>query len=171
MKRTAVIVLTIVGLCSILSAQQKTSPQWGRAALEIAGTKLRLGMTKGEVTEKMAGTEIYKINENNWVVGKLENIGPSLQFKNGRLNYADRYWVTYDNDIAEALFGAVNSLNNEGFSACTVTADTRPSPDQTAQRVWIACGEKTVLLVRRSFGGKSYNSVYELLGDMHDMAD
>jgi hypothetical protein len=172
MKRTATIVLTIVGLCSILSAQQKTSPQWGKGVLEVSGTKVRLGMTKGEVTERLAGTEISRINDNNWMVGKPEDLGPSLQFTDGRLNFADRYWVTHDNDITEALFGAVNSLNQQGFSACTVTAGTNTSPEMTAQNVWISCGEKSILVTRHSHAdGKSYNMVYEQLGGMHDMSD
>jgi hypothetical protein len=43
-------------------------------------------------------------------------------------------WVTYDNDIMEALFGAVTSLNDEGFSACKVTADTKTDPTMTLPR-------------------------------------
>ncbi len=171
MKKTAVVVLTLIALCSILSAQQRNSSQWGKAVLEVSGTKLHLGMTKAEVSEKLSGREIWKVNENNWVVAAKEKLGPSLQFTDGHLNFADRYWVTYDNDIVEALFGAVNSLNQEGFSACAVTAGTKASPDLTAQNIWITCGEKSVLVTRQTIGGKSHNMVYEQLGEMHDMSN
>lgn len=131
-----------------------------------------MGMTKGQVAEKLAGNEINKIHDDEWVLGSPEKgLGPSLQFTNGLLSYADRNWVTYDNDIVEALFGAVRTLNKEGFSRCTVTADDSASPDLTAHRVWIQCGEKTVLVIRRSFGGKSYNFVDERLGSMRDIPD
>jgi hypothetical protein len=93
MKRAAAIFITFVALSWLLSAQQISSPQWGKAVLEVAGTKVRLGMTKSEVTERLAGTEFSKINENNWMVGNPEHLGPSLQFTNGRLNFADRYSV------------------------------------------------------------------------------
>jgi hypothetical protein len=166
MKGTVLAVLTLATLSSLLYAQQKSSPQISNAALDVHGTKLRLGMTKGEVTDKLAGNEVTKDNEDNWSIAPSGKLGPALQFTNGRLSYADRYWVTYDNDIAEALFGAVNSLNQGGFSACTVTADTKTDPDMTLHRVWIRCGEKSILLVRDSLGGKSYNSVYEQLGVM-----
>jgi hypothetical protein len=166
MKKTALTALALIALCSILYAQQRSSPQLGKAAIDVHGTKLRLGMTKGEVTDKLAGNEITKDSEDNWNIARSGDLGPSLQFTNGRLSYADRYWVTYDNDIAEALFGAVNSLNQEGFSSCTVTADSKFDPGTTTQRVWILCGEKSILMIRRSLGGKSYNSVYERLGSM-----
>jgi hypothetical protein len=36
MKRTAVVVATLIMLCSILAAQQKGSSQWGKAVLEVS---------------------------------------------------------------------------------------------------------------------------------------
>lgn len=95
---------------------------------------------------------------------RVTSTGPTIQFKNGVLSYTERFWTTSDNDVADALFGAVSTLNSEGFSVCTVTADTQVSPSINSQRVWIACGEKSALVVKRSFGGHSYNSVYEQLG-------
>jgi hypothetical protein len=47
-------------------------------------------MAKAEVTEKLAGTEFSKVNENLWFVGKDVGGAPTLQFTNGRLNFADR---------------------------------------------------------------------------------
>jgi hypothetical protein len=164
MKRLALVLLTFTALSSILYAQQK---RLSKAAIDVRGTNLRLGMTKAEVTDKLAGNAITKAHEDHWIVAPSDELGPSLQFTNGRLSYADRYWITYDNDIAEALFGAVNSLNQEGFSACSVTAHTKTEPATMLHQVSIECGEKSILLVRSSFGGKSYNTVYEQLGSMH----
>jgi hypothetical protein len=169
MKRTALALLTIAVISSIVYAQQQTARKMSNAAIEVGGTKLHLGMTKAQVTEKLAGHEFTKVNEDEWMLGSLKELGPTLQFTHGLLSYADRNWVTYDNDIVEALFGAVRTLNDEGFSVCTVTADDAVSPDLTSHRVWIDCGEKTVLVIRRSFGGKSYNSVDERLGHMRDI--
>jgi hypothetical protein len=168
MKRTLRALLSVAVLTIIVHAQQRS-----KAVLEVAGANLRLGMTKAQVAEKLAGHEIAKLHEDEWMVGSLEKkeLGPTLQFTNGVLSFADRYWTTYDNDVAEALFGAVSSLNSEGLLNCVVTADTAASPSLTAQRVWIKCGEKSILLVRRSFGGKSYNSVYERLGNMKDTTE
>jgi hypothetical protein len=166
MKKTVLVVLTLAALSLPPYAQQRVSPQLSKAAIDVSGTKLRLGMTKGEVTDKLAGNEITKGDEDTWAIAPSGSSGSTLQFTNGRLSFADRYWVTYDNDIAEALFGAVNSFNQEGFSTCAVTADTKTEPGRTFHRVWIRCGEKSILLVRDSFGEKSYNQVYEQLGAM-----
>jgi hypothetical protein len=69
--------------------------------------------TKAQVTEKLAGHEFTKFHhEDEWVLGSPErNLGPMLQFTNGVLSYADRNWVTYDNDIVDAMFGAACAGN------------------------------------------------------------
>jgi hypothetical protein len=144
-----------------------------KATIEVGGVVLRLGMTKAQVAEKLVGNEISKMHEDEWMLGSLEkkNIGPTLQFTKGVLSYADREWVNSDNDIGEALFGAISSLNEEGFSACDVTASTKNSPSLAAERVFVTCGAKTVAVVRRSFGGHAYTSVYEQLGTMRDVTE
>lgn len=173
MKRTALALLCTASL-TIVYAQKQATRQLSKAAIEVEGTKLRLGMTKAQVAEKLVGHGITKISDDEWMVGTLKELragreGPTLQFTDGVLSYADCEWTTGDNDVAKALFGAVSTLNNEGFSACTVTADTRSSPDISAQRVWIMCGEKSVSIVRRSFFGQSNGSVYEQLGRKREL--
>jgi hypothetical protein len=54
-----------------IDAQQKTSPQHGQAFIEIGGAKLRLGMSKAEVAEKLVGVKIEKLNDDVWVLGKV----------------------------------------------------------------------------------------------------
>jgi hypothetical protein len=152
MKKIAVVLIALT-LSSVIYAQKKDPPHWGSADMEVAGAKLHLGMTKAEVTERLAGSQFRKINENFWVMGPEDHDGPSLQFTNGHLTFVSRNWVTYDNDIMEALFGAVTSLNDEGFSACKVTADTKTDPTMTLHRVWIECGEKTILIIRSTLSG------------------
>jgi len=112
-------------------------------------------MTQAEVTEKLTGVEITKIHDDEWMVGSLEKkeLGPTLQFTKGVLSYAERFWRVSDNDTVEQLVGVVSSLNNEGFSQCSVTSDTNDSPDIRAKRVWIMCGDKSVLVIRRTIVG------------------
>lgn len=166
--------LTLVSLVAgfaTVSAQRQPSSHVSKADIEVAGQKLHLGMTKAQVTEKLAGTEITKIHDDEWMVGSLEKkeFGPTLQFTNGVLSYAERFWTVSDNDLVEQLFGVVSSLNGEGFSQCNVTADTNDSPDIRAKRVWIMCGEKSVLVIRRTIvGGHSHDEVDERLGRMKE---
>jgi hypothetical protein len=158
---------------TILQAQMKNRQQLSKTAIEVKGVTLRLGMTKAQVGEKLVGQEITKINDDDWMIGTVEDLKAGhdvrdIQFTHGLLSYADRQWTTANNDTAEALFGVVTSLNDEGFSKCIVTADTHAETDLglNSQRVWIICGEKTVLVARQTIGGKSFSSVTEQLGHM-----
>jgi hypothetical protein len=166
MNRTSLVALTLTVLSPLLFSRQLKAQQVSKADIEIGGTRLRLGMTKADVAEKLTGVPITKDKEDFWLIGAEKSISQSLQFTNGRLSYASRYWPTFDNDILEAFYGAVTHLNNEGFSTCKVNADSKLEPDEKLQRVWIRCGEKTILLARNSFGGKTYNTVDEMLGNV-----
>jgi hypothetical protein len=168
MKRTIPVSVLLVALCSILYAQKTNSPKPGQAFIEIGSGKLRLGMSKSEVAEKLVGVSITKINEDHWVIG---TVSPSLQFTNGHLSFADRTWSASNDDIAESLFGVVSSFNSEGYSSCAVTANTNTSPNITHQNVWIDCGEKTILVEHLSMYGKSYNWVSERLGERRDLSN
>jgi hypothetical protein len=155
----------ILAMSSTVYAQ-KSEPS-GAAVLEVAGLNLHLGMTKAEVAAKLSGTTLTKMTDDNWMVAPKTELGPTLQFTNDRLSFADRYWPSQDNDIVEPLIGVVTALNAEGFSACTVTSYTKTTPDVTSHGVWIQCGQKSILIQRMSFqAGKSYNTVYEQLGGM-----
>ncbi|MGC1902326.1 MAG: hypothetical protein WA715_00735 [Candidatus Acidiferrum sp.] len=169
MKTAISLLVVLTAFSSILCAGQTSSEQSIKAFIEIGGVKLRLGMSKSEVAEKLVGSAVTKINGDWWVLGK---VSPSLQFTDGRLSFADRTWSTTEDDIAESLFGVVNSFNAEGYSACKISADISSSPASMAQRVWIDCGEKTILVMvdQPSSSGKGYSWVSERLGKMRDFS-
>jgi hypothetical protein len=160
MKGITLLLLAITTLTTLYAQREASSRS--KVEIEVAGHKLHLGMTKAEVTEKLTGVEITKIHDDEWMVGSLEKkeLGPTLQFTKGVLSYAERFWRVSDNDTVEQLVGVVSSLNNEGFSQCSVTSDTNDSPDIRAKRVWIMCGDKSVLVIRRTIvGGHSHDGL------------
>jgi hypothetical protein len=123
------------------------------------------------VGEKLAGRQYWKVDDDNWIVSPPNNIGPSIQFTNGKLNFTERFWATNENDTGIALFGAVNSLNKDGFHTCDVTASVVPSPDLTAHNVWISCGDKSVVVNRDTLSNHSYTMVHEVLGHQRNIKD
>jgi hypothetical protein len=69
--------------------------------------------------------------------------------------------------IAGDLFYAVQSLNqNDGRSQCTITTGTDDSPSLTKKWVSINCGQKNIIVFKRTFGGHTYDSVEEQIGDL-----
>ena len=70
MKRTIIVLVLFVAICSVLYAQRPNSNLPSGAFIEIDNVKLRLGMSKSEVAEKLVGTSLKKLNEDLWVIGK-----------------------------------------------------------------------------------------------------
>jgi hypothetical protein len=64
----------------------------------------------------------------------------------------------------DAFYGAATYLNNEGHTACSISADTVPDQHMNLERVWIKCGDKTILITRATIGANKYHSVDEHLG-------
>jgi len=166
------LVLFVLVLCPVLSslvlAQQKKSGPLSKEFIEVAGVKLRIGMTKAEVADKLADVQnVTKLNEKTWLIDRKTETWPSgVQFKNGILVFADRGWRTKDTDAVQALFGVVSSLNREGYSDCSIATDTLTNPGEVNDRVWIHCGLKTVLVAHIQLGEKTFEEVIEQLGTM-----
>ena len=115
-----VVMLLMVIMSTVIYSQNAQQA----ATIEINGAKLRLGMTKGEVAEKLAGANIHKITEDLWVIG---DISPSMQFTAGRLTFADRTWSKTE-ALAEPLYGVVSAFNEQGYTRCDISADTKVTP-------------------------------------------
>ena len=182
MKRTALVLLMLAALSSLLYAQKNPSRQAGKvASIEIAGVKLHLGMTKADVAERFVGIQISKVTEELWAIDKGGN--SQLKFKNGRLVSANHSWINTGDDQMDALFAVVSLLNREGYSACKISTDTKvvPTTDAdtgriisapSAERVWIDCGQKSVLIIKITFNGRrTAADVVEQLGDFVEDPD
>jgi hypothetical protein len=161
-KAAAVIAFLLLAVAIRVHSQTRNAAQLSKDYIEIFGAKLQLGMTKVEVEGKLSGAEIIKTGENGWLVttGGLF----ALHFENGRLSFAERTWHGKDNDIFDALYGAVTYFNNDGHSLCTVFADTVPDPQNSFERVWIRCGDKSILLTKTTIQGQTVEDVDEHLG-------
>jgi hypothetical protein len=152
-------------VCASMLAVHTKGQSPNRAHIEIEGKRLTLGMTTGEVTNTIAGSTIHKIDDDFWGVGPEEPEAETVQFTKGRLTFAERYWTSTSDDIFDSLFGAVTTLNNQGFFSCQVQAKTNIQPDTSVRVVWIKCGPKSITVTRNTIGEKSFNEVHERLGD------
>jgi hypothetical protein len=158
-------ILSAIALLALAPAPAPQRIQHAAASIEINGVALRLGTSKNEVEQKYGPSEILKSSEDGWLIGQVQSL---VHFTNGKLTFAERNWPNQDNDIGEQLFGVINSLNAEGFNNCKVFTDVKTDPAATLHRVWIDCGDKTILVVRYlGTSGKIFNTVDEHLGHLN----
>jgi hypothetical protein len=173
MKRISLAVLTLALLSSLLYSQQMTTRLTSRASIEVAGVKLQLGMTKATIAERFVGIQTRKIDENYWIIG---NVG-EVRFKNDKLVYAERSWMTDGGDQIDAVFKAVDSVNRQGLTVCRVFANTplagmkgytKDGEERDlgvrSERVLISCSERTIVIVKIEFPTRQSVDVSEEIG-------
>jgi len=176
MKKTILLPFALAAVSVLLYAQQKNPPQIRKPSIELVGVKLRLGMTKAAVAERFVGTQVTKVSEDFWIIGKAGNSG-TVRFKNDKLEFADRSWIYTGDDPIDSIFAAVSSLNRDGYFSCKVATDTLnnpvyaenqglPASSTSAERIWIVCGIKSVLISKMKIGDHPPGAdVSERLGD------
>lgn len=147
--------------------------------LAIGSVWLRLGMTKEQVSRTLQSYEIIRKDDDWRVITAMEEPRRSvfLEFTNGRLSYAWHEWpIRTSDDIVPAIFGAVNSLGlglppaqSGGPRArplgCSIWTDVVSTVEAAADRVWVQCGPKSVLIAKgRAGSGPVESVVYVYLG-------
>jgi hypothetical protein len=107
-----------VPICLLAALGIYAHPQRTRVELEVDGVMLHIGMVKSEVAERLAGRQYWKANDDNWVAGPPNDVGPSIQFTNGKLNFTERFWATSENDtgMAYRIEAALTGWDEEKFS-------------------------------------------------------
>lgn len=162
--------LASVFLCAVPFAQNlKPTKPISSLTIQVAGETLRLGMTRAQVAEKLLGTQVEKLDDDNWRISRTDEF---MHFAGGLLSFVERHWTneTTENtnrDIAGDLFYAVQSLNqNDRLSHCTITTGMDDSQSLTKKWVSINCGQKEIVVFKRTFSGHTYDSVEERLGEL-----
>src|SRR5437879_5148047 len=116
-------VLALFTVSTILYAsQQRHSQQVSKPSIELVDVKLHLGMTKADVAERYVGTQVTKVSEDFWIIGKVGKSG-TVRFKNEKLVFAERSWIHTGDDPIDSIFAAISSLNRDGYFLCKVAAD------------------------------------------------
>jgi hypothetical protein len=173
MKRVAQVIALFASLCGLLLAQKPSQHLASSPSIEISGVRLHLGMTEAEVAKSYVGTQIARMSDEDWGIGR----SGSVRFKNHILVFAGRSWLNSGEDQIDALFNVVSSLNKEGYLSCKVASESVNVPvtdpdtgrildalSAKGEKVWIVCGKKSVLIVKMKTGDRLYEDVMEQLG-------
>jgi hypothetical protein len=89
----------------------------------------------------------------------------TVRFKNEKLQFVERSWIYTGDDPIDSIFAAVSSLNHDGYFSCKVAANTLNNPvyaenqglpvsNTSAERIWIVCGIKSVLISKMKIGDR-----------------
>ena len=135
-----------------------------RVALDLGSVTVWLGMPQQEVLSKFeaAGYRVQPVNETTMVLNG-ERVY-DVKFTAGRLSYADRDWIGRDVKAFDAVIGALGALAQYGGSPCRVSHDPIAEPGHSADRIFISCGKRSVLIIKGKLEGNDTVDVYERIG-------
>src|SRR5271168_1261720 len=86
MKTTALALLTLVAVSTFLYAQTNAKPQFSQEYIDILGVRVRLGMTKLEIADKLGSQKTNDgSTENFWLFGQKRPWPSSIEFKDGKV--------------------------------------------------------------------------------------
>jgi len=153
-------------LIFVVSAQPQSQPV-ERVSLEIDSQTVWLGMAKADVAK--AFTDIgYKIvdSPDGTMIALSDKKAHTFHFTNSRLDFADVGWYEDDGNVIDAVLGALGSLADKTNTPCLIEHEPISKPDQTVNRVFISCGERSVLILNGKLNGANTLDVSERIGNL-----
>lgn len=169
MKLVSLLLVSLVVLPALLPAQtgKPQSQPNERVSLEVGSVTVWLGMPKAELTKRFsdAGYEITELGDK--VFAHFGTEAHDMRFKNGRLVFADVEWYNSKNDEIDAVIGAIGALANKNqLRPCVVSHEPLSEPDASFDRVFIVCGDRSVLIGKGKIAGQLILDVTERIGQI-----
>lgn len=159
----------VLSILFALPTNTGQSPQRQRVSLEVGSVNVWLGMTKEEATKRFSdvGYQVTRAGD-KLLMRRGSSDAQILWFKDGRLAFANQAWNTTDKtDELDAVLGALGSLAEKVENQpCSVIHAPLSSPDSSSNRVFISCGERSVLISKGTIMGSPFVEVSERIGDI-----
>jgi hypothetical protein len=166
--RTAPSILLLIVIL-IPQTGQPRSQIADRISLEIGTITVWLGMPKAELRQKFsdAGYEISDMGDDSVAaIGKGRKEPPHLfDFKNGLLVYASVDWYMSGADEMDAVIGALGALAEKSKIPCLLEHSPLLQPSLHADRIFITCGHRTVLIANGKMENEPFVEVSEYIGE------
>lgn len=142
-----------------------------RVSLEVGTVNVWLGMTQEEAAKKFqeAGYKVIFAGDQLLLKRDMKNDteGHVLWFKAGQLAFADREWNTKVKADIDAVIGALGELAEKSKNeSCYITHSPISSPDSSSNRIFVSCGQRSVLIGKGTITGMAFESISERIGDM-----
>jgi hypothetical protein len=145
-----------------------------RTALDIGTVTVWLGMPRQEVVDKCASAgykQLVSGKDHIWFVGNQNSY--NVHFRDNRLVYADREWYAKGADAFQSTMAALGSLaDRQTFPlSCIISHEPKRDPNWNMDRIFVLCGERSVLLIHHKYKEDTAYSVTESIGKLPPSKD
>jgi hypothetical protein len=156
--------LAITLLLCATAFSQSGSP---RTSLELGSVDVWLGMPKQEVLAKFAsaGFKVINTTEVGLMVLDDDKQTYNVDFRGGRLSFASRSWNGKNTDNITAVIEALAAISGRNGSFCRVYREPSSSPSTSLNRIFVTCGQRSVVVGKGKINGINVEIVEERIGD------
>jgi hypothetical protein len=161
--RAAVCSLTLLFVLPHVAGQP--THRTPRISMSIGSVTIWLGMPKAEALLAFESAGLTTAGDAGGLYAVVgSGATGSAFFTNGKLTYADREWLSKDHNDVDAILGAFEALSSHSAASCKIQHTPMSEPDQKANRIFVDCGERGILIMSGSYQGTSVRSVTERIG-------
>ena len=142
-----------------------------KVSLELGSVTVWLGMSQTDALLQFqsAGYKVTAGGTTSRASVQDGNRVYSIWFKGGKVVCAEREWYSPGRDEMDAVLSALAAIASHGANSCSIMHDTINEPDQSAVRVLIDCGGRSVYLAKGKITPPTevqYVSVLERIGQI-----
>lgn len=164
--RFKVFVLILLIFLPVLADQPQSQPR-ARVLLDLGTVTVWLGMPKDEAVKKFVDAQYIVTDMGDQILVHLGSVYYGrLAFKNNRLVFTFVEWLKADTDEVDAVLGALGALAEKGPSPCVLSHQPLSQPDSTLNRVFVICGDRSVLIGHGKVGNSPFVSITERIGEL-----
>src|SRR5260370_10284238 len=138
-----------------------------RPQLDIGAITVSLGMNQDDAFQRLsgAGYKPEKQDPETWLI-KAGGTSAQISFREGRLVYASREWLTGHTGELEAVTAALGSLSGGGPASCELSHHPFSAPSTNVQWTSLSCGERTLRVGVVRADGDQVRAVTESIGTL-----
>jgi len=158
-------------LCILPVVEPQVVGNRSRVAIELGSVTVWLGMPQTDVLLQFQSAGYKLLGDNSTARRDFQdgNHVYSVWFKNGKVACADREWYSTGGDEMGAVLGALAAIASHGASSCSIIHDPINEPGNSADRILIQCGQRSVVLVKGKIEPPAqvlYVSAFERIGQI-----
>ncbi len=137
-------------LSSPLTAEAQAVSNHARVSVDLGSVTVWLGMPQTDALAQFRSAGYKVLGDGTTARTDVQdgNHVYSIWFQGGRVICAEREWYSSGRDEMDAVLGALAAMASHGARSCSVMHDTIDEPEQSAARVLIECGQRSVLLMK-----------------------
>jgi hypothetical protein len=167
--------LIVTGVAYALSdlpvVEAQAASNHPKVSIDLGSATVWLGMPQTDALAQFQSAGYKMLGDSTTARTNVQdgNHVYSVWFKGGKVVCAEREWYSSGRSEMDAVIGALAAMASHGAHSCSVMHDAVNEPDQSAERILIDCGQRSVYLAKGKISSSSpadYVSAFERVGQI-----